>query len=395
MPSINRFLGLLEQLQSADISVNQQRCAVVRHRNAGCMRCAEACTSGCISYDDDEGIRIAPERCIGCGTCATVCPTCALEAHNPTDKELLAECLNVAQATGGRVTIACERLLQQASGLYDPGKVVSVTCLGRVEEALLVSMAAFEVESVVLVDALCDGCEHDSGRVTAEWVAENAQVLLDVWHSPMELKLAAKLPRAVKLDRADAGYDVGRREFFTNVKEETKAAAQTTAEFAVKDALGVEEVAPPRYVKVGADGTLPHHVPGRRGQLLRALKMLGEPDDEMIGTRLWGHVIIDADVCNSCQMCATFCPTGALRKFSELDGTFGVGHAPSKCVKCRVCEDICPPGAISISDEVFAVDLLRGVVERYEMRPRKNQQGPHQILHSMRDMLKCDQVYEG
>ena len=47
------FLGLLEQLQSADITVHQGRCAVVRNRNATCMKCAEVCTSGCISYDDN------------------------------------------------------------------------------------------------------------------------------------------------------------------------------------------------------------------------------------------------------------------------------------------------------------------------------------------------------
>ena len=89
MPSAKNFLGLLEKLQSADITVHQNRCAVVRNRNATCMKCAEVCTSGCISYNDNELI-VSPEKCIGCGTCATVCPTCALEAHRPNDAELLA-----------------------------------------------------------------------------------------------------------------------------------------------------------------------------------------------------------------------------------------------------------------------------------------------------------------
>lgn len=68
-------------------------------------------------------------------------------------------------------------------------------------------------------------------------------------------------------------------------------------------------------------------------------------------------------------MCATFCPTGAISKFTDKDGTFGVEHFPGDCVKCRCCADICPQQALTLSDEVFAVDLLSGAVERYEMKP--------------------------
>lgn len=112
-------------------------------------------------------------------------------------------------------------------------------------------------------------------------------------------------------------------------------------------------------------------------------------------TRLWGHVIIDPEKCSSCQMCATFCPTGAIAKYAGEDGSIGVTHRPVDCVKCRCCTDICPEGALELSDEVFAVDLLSGAQERYPMKPLKNPPGnPHQIWHSMKDLLGCDQVYE-
>lgn len=60
-----------------------------------------------------------------------------------------------------------------------------------------------------------------------------------------------------------------------------------------------------------------------------------------------------------------------------------------------MCATPCPNGALSLSDEVFAVDLLKGVVETYEMRSIAHPHGTSQsILHSLKGMLTTDQVYE-
>ena len=305
MAHVTNFLGLLEQLQSADITVHQGRCAVVRNRNATCMKCADVCTSGCISYDDNELV-IEPERCIGCGTCATVCPTCALEAHRPNDAELLQACRAAADPADGQVVIACDQLLAAADGLYDPEKVVGVTCLGRVEESLLVMLAALGVHRVSLVQARCAQCEHVSGSEMAQVVCDTASALLETWNNDMRIDLVEKLPSFVRRS-GDEGYDASRRGFFASMKDEAKNVAAVTADYAVKDALGVEERREPRFVKVGKDGTLPHFIPDRRERLLAALDSLGQPQDVLMDTRLWGHVIIDPEKCSSCQMCATFC----------------------------------------------------------------------------------------
>lgn len=393
MPSAKSVFGLLEKLQSTDITVHQNRCAVVRNRNAKCMKCAEVCTSGCISYDDNE-LLIQPEKCIGCGTCATVCPTCALEAHHPNDAELLHSCIQAMRAADGEVIIACEQITKAAEGLFDPEKVVGVTCLGRVEESLLVTLAVAGAKHVTLVQGPCAGCEHVTGSRMAEQVRDTANVLLETWNHGLRVDIAPKFPKIARA-AGKPGYDADKRQFFTSMGSEAKAAAGTTADYAIKETLGIEDVPEPKYQKVMEDGTLPHFVPDRRELLLNSLASLGEPEDVMIETRLWGHVIIDPDKCSSCQMCATFCPTAAISKFKEEDGTFGVEHFPGDCVKCRCCTDICPEGALTLSDEVFAVDLLSGAVERYEMKPMKNPPGnPHQIWHTMKDLLGCEQVYE-
>lgn len=393
MARISNMLGLIGKLDSPFITVHQDRCVLVRNRNADCLKCAAACTSGCIAYADNE-LAIDPEKCIGCGTCATVCPTCALEAHHPNDAQLENECLSCAQACEGQVVIACGQLLDKAASRIDPDKVARVECLGRVEESLLTRLAAAGVRSVTLVHDSCEACAYQHGLSTAALVCETERELLSAWHGTLEVRLAEKFPRLVKAQECD--YDKARRRAFEQGGSEAQRIGAVAAEFAVRDALGRPDKAEePRYVKVMEDGTLPHFVPDRRERLLDALAALGEPEDVMIATRLWGHVIIDTDACISCRMCATFCPTGALRKFDDEEGAFGVEHYPGDCVKCRCCTTICPAHALELSEEVFARDMLAGMTDRYEMKPIAVPHGqPHAIRDSLQTMMKTDQVYE-
>jgi ferredoxin len=393
MLNASSMLTLLEKLQSQNLTIHQNRCAVVRNRHAQCTRCVDACTTGCLSIHEGE-ISITPEKCIGCGTCATMCPTCAIEAHKPSDAEIYEESMTATEAAEGEAIIACEQILAAAQGLYDPQKVTSVKCLGRVDESLIAMLVCNDATRVTLVKAKCEECSYATGLHTAEAVCETANTLLETWNSPVRARVASKFPSAARLV-GESEYDASKREFFTSIKDEVKSAAVITVDQTAHDVLGEEDVEPPKYVKVGEDGTLPHSIPGRRKRLLTALKAMGEPQDIMIGTRLWGHVVIETDKCTSCQMCATFCPTGALKKFEKKDGTFGVDHYPSLCVKCRTCTDICPPDALWISEEVFAVDLQNNAHERYVMKPRERElNDPHKMWHTMRDLLGCDQIFE-
>lgn len=398
-----QMFGLLEQLGQDSKAVDQSRCIQVRNRNCSCMRCAAACPSGCISRDADTGeMLVETSRCIGCGTCATVCPTGALSMTNPSDSELLRQLAAAAEANGGMAVIACAQTLKQAQGLYDPDRVVGVPCLGRMEEGLILSLAAMGAESVVLVHAACGQCTYKSGSTVAHEVVETAVNLLAVWGSAMSVTMQGKLPgctRAANAEQAPSrperergSYDPARREFLTASRTRIADVALVASGAQEMDAADEKSVV--SLIKVRPDGNLPHTVPNRRRRTLAALRKLGQPADEMIGTRLWGHVIIDTDVCQSCRMCATFCPTGALEKFDE-DGAFGVCHHPDACSKCRTCETICPAHAITISDEVFAMDLYEGAEERYEMRQNDAlPDNPHQMYHAIRSMFHCDQMYE-
>ena len=396
---MDNILGLFEQLESESLAVQPSRCVVVRNRNASCRRCAEACPTGAIRVEGND-LAVAPEHCVGCGTCATVCPTAALESKKPDDKELLRAAVAAMQANDGAAVIMDAAMQAVAEGKYDPAKVVVVKSLGRVDESLIAVLAAGGATSIVLVAGPVEDASAASDR-TAQLVCDTAALLLETWGSDVSVKLTSKLPRSVRRTEP-AEFDTGRRGFFSSVRDEARAAAAITAEHVVREKLGAEEPEEPKFAKVAEDGTLPHFLPERRGRLLLALSNLGSPEDVMIDTRLFGHVIIDGEKCTSCQMCATFCPTEAIRKFgdaataAETGKPFGIDHYTGRCVQCHCCEDICPTGALTLSTDVFATDVTkRGRSERIPMKPRKRKvNDPKSIVNAMSDLLGVPNVYE-
>lgn len=292
---------------------------------------------------EGNDLAVAPEHCVGCGTCATVCPTAALESKKPDDKELLRAAVAAMQANDGAAVIMDAAMQAAAEGKYDPAKVVVVKSLGRVDESLIAVLAAGGATSIALVAGPVEGSVADAGADeeaaqesgaedagaaetaeaegaapdrTAQLVCDTAALLLETWGSDVSVKLASKLPRSVRRVEP-AEFDTGRRGFFSSVRDEARAAAAITAEHVVREKLGAEEPEEPKFAKVAEDGTLPHFLPERRGRLLLSLSNLGRPEDVMIDTRLFSHVIIDSEKCTSCQMCATFCPTEAIRKFGD------------------------------------------------------------------------------
>jgi ferredoxin len=392
MSSISVIMSLMEQ---AKVGVDQNRCVRVRNKNATCHRCADACVTGCISYQDNE-LSIVPDKCIGCATCASACPTDALHPLEPTDDQLIAESIEVARHCDGRVAIVCQDMLNAADGLYDSKTVVAVPCLGRVDLSLPVQLAASGVRSIVLVKGACAQCQNKHGVEVCTRVMESANKLLETWNCPTLVRIADKLPRYTRLVK-DVGYDQRKRAFFSHTKDEVKSTAATAAGYAVEDVLGIEDDQGHELMHVDAHGTLPHGPSVRRKRLLESLDLLeqrfGRPQDIMIDTQLASEVLIDVDVCRGCRMCATFCPTGANFKFKTKDGSLGVKHRVRDCVRCGLCRDICPDGALIYSEEVFAVDIADGVVERYVMKAREHDAFHDTMLEAVRGFAKDDGTY--
>jgi formate hydrogenlyase subunit 6/NADH:ubiquinone oxidoreductase subunit I len=349
----------------------------------------------------DNDLSITEENCVGCGACATVCPTAALEARNPTDAELLQSSARVIREAQALPTFACKPLLDSVSGGYDRSRVIEVGCLGRLEESELVALIALGLSPLVLAHGSCESCSRLPGRKVTDLVYETMSVLLSAWGHASPLRLVDGLPEEVTLSAHEASKTedasgMSRRDFFMRIRTGAQgAAAQSAAQALRLEESPIEEK--PAVIRVMGDGTLPHFIPNRRERMLDYLERIGEPSVEWLDSRLWGYLSIDDARCNSCRMCATFCPTGAIVKFDDPgeDGEMGIEHYPADCVQCRLCEDICLTGAVSISSRVPIRELVEGEILRFVMKPAKHElNSPKQIYHAMYDLLGGGQIYE-
>ena len=62
-------------------------CAHGRNSITGCTRCIDVCSTGAISSDGDK-VKVEPHLCMGCGGCATVCPSGAMRYAYPRVPDL-------------------------------------------------------------------------------------------------------------------------------------------------------------------------------------------------------------------------------------------------------------------------------------------------------------------
>lgn len=362
---------------------------MVRNRNGGCLRCSRVCASGAISFVDGE-LKIDANLCIGCGTCATICPTCALEALHPADADLHEQAAAILAEGGDTLVVSCARamkreykrvakqaevqdgfsLRRKGEVPFDFERILQVVCLGRLDESFYVEAAARGAREVVVCCESCDSCKYRNGGILAIDVIDSAMELLSSHGRSLDISFEEKLPKwayAPGRGPLAGGRETStRREFLSSAKD----AAKKTAMAAVLEGhKAKEQVEEPVLLKIDKSGCLPRFTPTRRLRLFNSLRNLGPTCADEVQTRLWGKVDIDVEKCSSCRMCATFCPTGALVKHDAPNGGIGVDHRSALCVQCRMCENICAKDALFVSDQVSLSDFERGKVEHTEMKP--------------------------
>ena len=358
MPNLKDIFDVAQALESKAVRVVDDRCVVVRNRNSSCRRCVKACPASAITVRGNE-ITLDNHACVSCGACTVVCPVEALVPLDPTDADLAAGAARSAGALDGTAVIACARIAAQDIG--DPSKYATVPCMARVDEVMLVELAAAGIERIVLVDGTCRTCKYRDTSAGVDEAVAQAQELIAAQGGTTLIERASEFPEQVVLEDKASLYGQERRGFFTRSTKRAREAGVKTAEVMVFKEFEQRMPSLRERLGVTASGAMPWLAAQRRERLMDSLDQIGEPVCETVNSRQFATVSVDEEKCSACGMCAVFCPTGALKK-SEEKPDDGVGSylefQAFDCVNCHVCADVCMKKCLTTSTEVSTEELF-------------------------------------
>ena len=297
-------------------------CAHSRSRKTGCNQCIDICSTAAIAADGDH-VKVEPHLCMGCGACATVCPSGAMTYAYPSVPDLGARVrtlLATYSKAGGRD--AC--LLLHAEDARD-----SIAGLARRARGLPARVIPLEVHHVASVglDVWLSALAHGASQVCVLATgAEAPEYRTALEH---QMSIADAIARSLGyqgqhfrvFDGADPkALDVALWAWPAALAVRAPATFALTADKRTTAALAIEHLA--------------RHAPVPRREIKRPA---GAP---------FGTIDVNRDTCTMCLACVGACPVGALLDGQELPQ---LRFIETKCVQCGLCATTCPENAITLA----------------------------------------------
>ena len=303
-------------------------CAHSRSEIVGCRKCLDVCSTQAITSDLDENrVRVEPHLCMGCGGCATVCPSGAMRYAYPRMPDMglrLKALLQAYRKSGGRD--ACLLLHDAADGRQMVAK------LGRRGKGLPARVIPLEVFHIGALgpDLLLGGLALGAAQVA---------VLATGGEAP-EYRVALKREMEWAQDILVAlGYGTGRLQLID-------AADVATLEAALWGLAALPEVKPASFnfseeKRTTLDFALDH-----------LLRHAATPQNEIAlrSGAPYGRVNVNKESCTLCMACVGACPESALIDAKESPQ---LKFIERNCVQCGLCEQTCPEQAISLAPRLL------------------------------------------
>jgi ferredoxin len=255
---------------------------------------------------------------------------------------------------------ACSRIASKR--IANPKTYAEVPCLSRIEEAAIIGAVSRGAHDVLLVDGNCSSCKFGACSSIADETISYTRSLLSTHGPRVEIKRTTGFPEELHSSTPIESAGTSRRAFFSEAVGAARDTAMAAAKTTVENELGIagNEASIGERLRVTESGSLPRISVQRHDDILNALDELGVQEGAEIKSRLFASVTIDEQRCNSCGMCAVFCPTGALvrDKPKELgDPLKYLEFSACDCVQCDLCKDVCWKSALTLTYAVPAGEL--------------------------------------
>lgn len=317
-------------------------CAHSRSKKTGCTKCIDVCSTSAISSAGDK-VEIDPHLCMGCGACATVCPSGAMSYQYPRVadrgaqlKSMLNAWRLAAKGQGAapailfhNATDGREALQQHAeSGAGLPARWLPVETwhVASIGIDVMLGAVAYGAGNVCL---LCTGSEAPEYLQALQREMTQAQAILTALgyggthFQLVDAKQLAQLPHIAPATTVGvaAGFNL------SNDK-------RGTLEFVVEHLLKHAAIKP-------AEVPLPEG-------------------------SMFGAVRVDKDKCTLCLACAGACPESALMDGAEYPR---LKFLERNCVQCGLCETTCPESAITLQPRLLLDESRKREVVLNESEP--------------------------
>jgi len=224
-------------------------------------------------------------------------------------------------------------------------------CLAALSLGDLIDMVRRQPEDLWLDDRACATCPLAAVHDDILEIAQQANRLLEAWGHPARVRTHTLAPDDLGENHAVPVYKghvsaLSRRQLFDVFRGNvTRVAAAVAAEKWNPPAPEPRALSPRER--------LSYHLPPQRRHLTAALQRLGSPQQETIDLEgLPWTVVQIGEACTACGLCARFCPTAAIRFYTQFPSEEHPGHftltfVPPDCVDCGVCILACPEEALS------------------------------------------------
>jgi ferredoxin len=307
-------------------------CAHSRSEITGCTKCIDICSTRAISPDGDH-VKVEPHLCMGCGACASVCPSGAMGYAYPRVADLGARiksllqtylnaggeepCLLLHNAADGRELIA--KLGRRGKGL--PARVIPLETFHIASLGMDVMLGAVALGASNLV-VLAAGSEAPDYLVSLRAQMGYAEEILQgLGYNGSHFQLI-EARNVAALDKAVWGIQSARpvKPASFNLFNEKR----TTLDFAF-DHLAKNAPSPKDEIPLSD----------------------GAP---------YGKIDVNKETCTLCMACVGACPENAILDSKELPQ---LKFIERNCVQCGLCEKTCPEQAISLTPRLLLTSEAR------------------------------------
>ena len=309
-------------------------CAHSRSEQPGCNLCIEVCSTAAIRADGDY-VFVEPHLCMGCGACATVCPSGAMTYAYPSVPDLgtqVRTLLATYRAAGGRD--AC-LLFHDAAGRE------LILRLGRRGKGLPSRVIPVELQ-------------HMASAGIDVWLGALAYGASDI----AVLATGAEAPQYAEAIARQMGFcdaiaqALGYQGTHAHLLRAGDVAALEAAVWALRPALAVR--APATF----------HWTADKRATIALAVEHLlahaptPQSTIALAAGAPFGTIVVNRDTCTMCLACVGACPEGAILDHPQAERP-ELRFIETKCVQCGICAATCPEDAITLEPRLLLTAAAR------------------------------------